>query len=63
MLIAGQYRDMIQRGELVSGDTMPSAKTISQEHGVAVETARKSLRVLEAEHLIERVPGLPFFVV
>ena len=63
MIIAEHYRAIIERGELASGDPMPSARTISQEFGVAMETARKSLRVLESEGLIERVPGLPFFVV
>lgn len=62
MQIAGIYRDQIQRGQLPSGQAMPSARTIAQEHGVAMETARKSLRVLESEGLIEQVPGLPFYV-
>jgi len=61
--VAQAVRDAIQRGELRSGDPVPSARTLSQEHGVSVETARKSLRLVASEGLIVRVsPGLPFYV-
>jgi GntR family transcriptional regulator len=61
--VAQAVRDAIERGELRSGDPVPSAKTLSQEHGVSVETARKSLRLVASEGLIVRVsPGLPFYV-
>jgi DNA-binding GntR family transcriptional regulator len=61
--VAAAVRDAIERGELASGDAVPSARTLSQEHDVSVETARKSLRLLAAEGVIVRVsPGLPFYV-
>lgn len=61
--VAAAIRDAIARGELRSGDPVPSAKTLSQEHGVSVETARKSLRLVASEGLIVRVSaGLPFYV-
>jgi DNA-binding GntR family transcriptional regulator len=61
--VAQAVRDAIQRGELRPGDPVPSAKTLSQEHGVSVETARKALRLVASEGLIVRVsPGLPFYV-
>jgi GntR family transcriptional regulator len=61
--VAQAVRDAIARGELRSGDPVPSARTLSQEHGVSVETARKSLRLLASEGVIVRVSaGLPFYV-
>lgn len=61
--VAAAVRESITRGELRSGDAVPSAKTLSQEHGVRLETARKSMRLLVSEGLIVRVsPGLPFYV-
>ncbi len=61
--IAAAIRDAITRGDLAPGDAVPSAKTLAQEHGVALETARKALRLLAAEGVIVRVsPGLPFYV-
>lgn len=61
--VAQAIRDAIERGELHSGDPVPSAKTLSQVHDVSVETARKSLRLVASEGLIVRVsPGLPFYV-
>jgi DNA-binding GntR family transcriptional regulator len=61
--VAQVIRDAIAHGELRSGDPVPSAKTLSQEHGVSVETARKALRLVASEGLIVRVsPGLPFYV-
>lgn len=61
--VAQAIRDAITAGELRPGDPVPSAKTLSQEHDVSVETARKSLRLVASEGLIVRVsPGLPFYV-
>jgi DNA-binding GntR family transcriptional regulator len=61
--VAQAIRDAIARGELRSGDAVPSAKTLSQEHGVSIETARKSLRLLASDGVIVRVSaGLPFYV-
>lgn len=61
--IAAAVREQIARRELTPGDPVPSAKTLSQENGVALETARKALRLLLDEEVIVRVsPGLPFYV-
>jgi DNA-binding GntR family transcriptional regulator len=61
--VATSIRDAIGRGELSSGDPVPSAKTISQDQGVSMETARKALRLLLSEGLIYRESaGLPFYV-
>jgi DNA-binding GntR family transcriptional regulator len=61
--IAQAVREAIAQGQLTPGDPVPSAKTLSQEHGVALETARKALRLLLDDEVIVRVsPGLPFYV-
>ena len=61
--IAGAIRDAIEQGDLRPGDPVPSAKTLSQEHGASIETARKALRLLLSEGLIYRESaGLPFYV-
>jgi DNA-binding GntR family transcriptional regulator len=61
--VAEAVRDAIGRGELTPGDAVPSAKTLSQEHGTSLETSRKALRLLAKEGLIVRVSaGLPFYV-
>lgn len=60
--IAAALRERISSGELASGDPVPSAKTLSQEFGSSLETARKALRLLESEGLIEYAAGLAFHV-
>ena len=61
--VAAAVRDAIACGDLAPGDAVPSAKTLAQEHEVALETARKALRLLAAEGVIVKVSaGLPFYV-
>jgi DNA-binding GntR family transcriptional regulator len=42
---------------------MPSITTLTQDHGMARQTADKALKVLADEELVRRWPGLGFFVV
>ena len=56
-------RGQITDGTLQSGQPTPSITTLTQEHGVARQTAAKALGVLEAEGLVHRVPGLGYYVV
>ena len=60
--IAAALRELITSGELPSGAPVPSAKTLAQEYGTSLETARKALRLLESEGLIEFAAGLAFHV-
>lgn len=60
--IADGLRERITSGELAPGMPMPSITTLSQEHGVARQTAAKALRMLETEGLVRRVPGLGYYV-
>jgi DNA-binding GntR family transcriptional regulator len=60
--IADQVRQQITAGRLKSGQPVPSITTLTQDHGVARQTAAKALRLLESEGLVYRVPGLGYYV-
>ncbi|MGE5287832.1 MAG: winged helix-turn-helix domain-containing protein [Micromonosporaceae bacterium] len=62
MRIADALRRDIADGKLRPGSPTPSITTLSQEHGVARQTAAKALRLLEVEGLVRRVPGLGCYV-
>jgi DNA-binding GntR family transcriptional regulator len=62
MRIAAIVREGIAEGRWRAGQPVPSITTLVQEHGVARQTAAKALRLLEAEGLIARVPGLGYYV-
>ncbi len=61
--IAAILRDRILSGELAPGRPVPSETTLMQEHGVARLTARKAVRVLVNEGLVEVVTGRGAYVV
>jgi DNA-binding GntR family transcriptional regulator len=61
--LANLIRQQITDGKLSPGQPTPSVTTLTQEHGVARQTAAKALRVLEAEGLVTRIPGLGYYVV
>jgi DNA-binding GntR family transcriptional regulator len=60
--IANQLRERITSGDLPAGTRLPSITTLMQEHGVARNTARRALAILEDEGLIEIVHGWGSFV-
>jgi DNA-binding GntR family transcriptional regulator len=60
--LANLLRQQITDGKLQRGQLTPSITTLTQEHGVARQTAAKALHVLEAEALVYRVPGLGYYV-
>jgi GntR family transcriptional regulator len=62
MRIAAIVRQGVSEGRWRPGDPVPSITTLSQEHGVARQTAAKALRLLEDEGLLTRVPGLGYYV-
>lgn len=57
LVIAGDLRGKIERGEVRPGDALPSITALSQEYGVAKTTAQKALAVLKDEGLAHGVPG------
>jgi GntR family transcriptional regulator len=56
-------RSRIESGELPAGRALPSETTLMQEHGIARETARKAVRVLRDEGLVEVIQGRGAYVV
>jgi GntR family transcriptional regulator len=60
--LANLLRQQISDGTLRLGQPTPSITTLTQEHGIARQTAAKALRLLEAEGLVYRVPGLGYYV-
>jgi GntR family transcriptional regulator len=60
--IAAILREAIQRGEIAPGRPVPSESQLMQRYGVARLTARKAVRVLAAEGLVEVVPGRGAYV-
>jgi len=60
--IADLLRQQITAGVLTAGQPVPSIATLTQDHGVARQTAAKALQVLESEGLVYRVPGLGYYV-
>ncbi|MGB6455224.1 MAG: winged helix-turn-helix domain-containing protein [Streptosporangiaceae bacterium] len=56
------YRDAIRRGELKPGDRFPSARDLSEMHGVGRTTAGRVHGTLISMGLIEHRPGVGTFV-
>jgi len=61
--IAASIRRRIVSGELAPGAPVPSVTTLVQEHGVSRITASHALQLLADEGLVERIPGLGYYVV
>ena len=60
--IAAALRGRIESGDLPPGARLPSITTLMQEYGVARNTARRALGILEDAGLIEVVHGWGSFV-
>ncbi len=60
--IADQLRERITSGDLAPGARLPSITTLMQDYGVARNTARRALAILEEEGMIEIVHGWGSFV-
>ena len=61
--MADLLRSRIVSGEYPPRTPLPSAKTLSQEHGIAVGTVMKAFDVLRNEGLVRTVPGRGVWVV
>ena len=60
--VADALREAIMSGELVSGDRLPSFTEIRAHFDVTITTARRSLRILKDEDLVEGRRGKGLFV-
>lgn len=61
--LTGHYRDAITRGELKPGDRFPSARELSELHGVGRTTAGRVHGTLISLGLIEHRAGVGTFVI
>ncbi len=61
--LADLLRQQIASGELPPRTPLPSAKTLAQEHGIAIGTVTRAVDVLRAEGLVRTVPGRGVWVV
>jgi GntR family transcriptional regulator len=62
-----QLADLL-RADILSGKfpprtPLPSAKTLAQEHGIAIGTVTKAVDVLREEGLVRTIPGRGVWVV
>lgn len=55
--LATILRRQIVAGRWQAGDTLPTEMALCSEHGVSRHTVREALRLLAADHLIERRQG------
>lgn len=53
--MAGDLRSAIQRGDYQPGSTLPRMTDLAETYGVAKQTAREAIGLLEAEGLVEVV--------
>ena len=60
--LAAWIRDKINAGEYQPGQPIPSLQQLKGESGLAIETIRHAVRVLEAEGLVYAVSGRGTFV-
>ena len=60
--VAAILRDGIRSGKYPPGRMLPSAKSLSQEHGVSVNSVKRATELLKAEGLVRTVIGRGIFV-
>jgi GntR family transcriptional regulator len=60
--LAAILREGIRSGMYPPGRALPSARSLSQEHGVAIGTVKKAVEVLRGEGLVRTVIGRGIFV-
>ena len=60
--VANLLERRIRSGELAPGARVPSITTLSQEFGIAKNTARRALMTLAERELVEIIPGWGTFV-
>lgn len=50
--VAAHFREKIENGELVPGDSLPSAEEIRTQFGISAKTVSRALKVLKDEGLV-----------
>ncbi|WP_405470266.1 GntR family transcriptional regulator [Streptomyces canus] len=59
--VSESLRQQIESGDV--GEALPSEATLMSTHGVARNTVRRALKVLEADGIVESAPGIGWRVV
>jgi DNA-binding GntR family transcriptional regulator len=62
MQMAARLRREITEGQRAAGTPVPSITAMSAEYGYSRGTCAHALRLLEAEGVLVRFPGLGYFV-
>lgn len=57
-LIAEDLRQQIRNGHLHPGATIPSYRTLMEQHGVTVGTVRQAVLALQSDGLVQSAPGI-----
>jgi DNA-binding GntR family transcriptional regulator len=60
--VAESIRQDIRTGTLRSGDKLPGNRDLAEQHGVALGTAQKALRVLQDGGWVTTTPAVGVFV-
>jgi DNA-binding transcriptional regulator YhcF (GntR family) len=60
--LADQIREQILDGQLGAGQQIPSIKKLCLNSGFSRQTIGRSLRLLDRERLITRIPGRGYYV-
>jgi DNA-binding GntR family transcriptional regulator len=60
--LAAILRERIRSGDLPPGRVLPSARMLSQEHGVSIGTVKKAVELLRADGLVRTKIGRGVFV-
>jgi DNA-binding transcriptional regulator YhcF (GntR family) len=61
--LADLLREQIASGTIPPRTPLPSAKSLSQQHGIAMGTVMHAFDVLRAEGLVRSIPGRGMYVV
>lgn len=61
--LAAILREGIESGRYPAGRMLPSARSLSQEHGVSVNSVKRAVELLKDEGLVRTVIGRGIFVV
>ncbi|MEW1823114.1 FCD domain-containing protein [Arthrobacter sp. NPDC080031] len=51
-IVSASLRNQIIRGEIVTGQSLPSESVLMQQFGISRPTLREAVRILESEHLV-----------
>lgn len=60
--IVEQIEDLILRGELITGDKLPSERDLAEKLSVSRTAVRKAMKTLTYKGLIEVFPGRGTFI-